>query len=380
MATGEAAHCSSDLWMRFRVPISHSTRFRVINPAGCGYQGPMTRNLARQQQGTGRLTIVGSRPRLEPSEEKTAARTSSRSGIELPPVIVGCSAVGGLLAALGRDRNRWFSYLDQLADQGLRAFDLAPSDQLGGSERVLGAWLRQRADRDDFLPITKSGPSIRLWSARQPSVQALRTQLEGSLGRLRLGRIPLYLLSQDDERTPLVALAEGMGRFQQEGLIGAWGVSNWQHDRIDALLAACTSAGLPPPVVSSPQLSLFEWNRPPRASCVSMAGHGAALEFHRSRRLPILAWSPLGSGYLFAPYRQGGIYENPSNHARRQRLRLWAKAQNVDLGAAALCWLRSLDADVTPVVASRQPARLGGYLRDAERTMSPEDQAYVEGS
>ena len=69
----------------------------------------------------------------------------------LPPLVVGTARIGSPILGWSWDQRRVFRYLDAVTDLGLRAFDLAASYQMGGTERLFGAWLAGR-QRDRRLP------------------------------------------------------------------------------------------------------------------------------------------------------------------------------------------------------------------------------------
>lgn len=265
-----------------------------------------------------------------------------------------------------------FGYLDGLVELGLTAFDLAASYQAGGTERLFGEWMHARRNRGSLFLSTKGGHPIPIVAPHRLGRAPLTADLEGSLKRLRTDRIDLYFLHRDDAHTPLSELAETLALFLKSGKIRAWGVSNWGHLRIEALMRAGEEVGLEAPLMTSPQYSLFAWTRPPWPGCVSITDDPGALEFLTERRLPVLAWSPLGGGYLSGKSPRT-VYESPANSERRARLATWAREHDTTAEGALLALLRKSPFPVYPSVASRSLERMKSNLLACQKSMSEED-------
>jgi diketogulonate reductase-like aldo/keto reductase len=115
---------------------------------------------------------------------------------------------------------------------GYRLIDTAEMYGDGGAERVVGAALREaeRAGtvrREDVYLVTKVLPGN---ASRRGTVAAC----ERSLQRLGVDRIDLYLLHWRGSHP----LADTVGAFEslrERGLIGAWGVSNFDVGDLDEL-------------------------------------------------------------------------------------------------------------------------------------------------
>ena len=306
------------------------------------------------------------------------------SGAEIPRIIVGTERLGSVLPdALVRsgERRRVERYLDELVDAGCTALDTAASYQRGGSERILGRWLHARRNRDRLFLISKGAhPHFFAWPCRL-TPRDLSADLHASLRRLRTPYLDLYLVHRDSPGVPLAPILEVLVRFRDQGKIGAFGVSNWSHERIAALDALAGAAGVDSLAASSPHFSLLDWRRTPWPGCVSIAG--AAKEkkderaYYKERQLPVLAWSPLGRGFFSAPAqaeRPDRIYGSPANVARRQRARILAERYRCTAAQIALAYLYNQPFPVYAVVASRsvenlKAGRAAAALRLAQREL-----------
>jgi aryl-alcohol dehydrogenase-like predicted oxidoreductase len=216
----------------------------------------------------------------------------------IPRIVVGTSRMGsvlpdGLVASAGREAA--LRHLDALFDAGCTAFDLAASYQIGGTERLFGRWIASRRHRERLLLIGKVGHPYPLLRPNRLTRGALAADLDASLRRLGVERIDLYLLHRDAPGARLEPLVELLGAAMRAGKIGAWGVSNWAHPRIEAIAAMAKQAGLPPIAASSPHFSLVDWVHPPWTGSVSLRRARSAGRRGPSTsdpRLPVPAWSP----------------------------------------------------------------------------------------
>lgn len=248
-------------------------------------------------------------------------------------------------------------HLDQLLELGCTAFDTAAVYQAGGTERLLGEWMRSRGIRQRLFLITKGAHPHLLLGTSRFRPQAIAEDLHASLRRLGTERIDLYLLHRDDPGAPLEPVLQALSGFQREGKIGAYGVSNWSHARIQEANEYARSHDLPLVAASSPHFSLLDWVSPPWPGCVSIAGPAGAeaRSFHARTQTPVLAWSPLGSGFFSGralPRSCRKTYGSPANFSRRERAETLARKRGVSAAQVALAYLFHQPFPVSAVVAA----------------------------
>ena len=301
----------------------------------------------------------------------------------IPPIVAGASRLGSVLPdrLAGRSgRERDLRTLDALVEAGCAAFDLAASYQLGGTERLFGHWLESRRLRDQLFLVGKGGhpyPGVR---PNRLTPAALSADLESSLRRLRIERLDLYLLHRDFPGAPLEPIVRTLAAAHRAGKIGGWGVSNWSVARIEALQSAARAEGLPPMAASSPHLSLVDWVRSPWSGSVSIAGPAGreARSFYARTRLPVLAWSPLGAGFLTSDV-QGGPYGGPANVARRERARALARERGWTVAQVALAYLFSQPFPVSAVVAASSGEKMRENVAAAGFRLTAAEVEVLEG-
>lgn len=113
-------------------------------------------------------------------------------------------------------------------ERGMTLVDTAEMYGEGATETFLGEALEGLRDRV-FL-VSKAYP-------QNASRSRLRRACEGSLARLKAGQIDLYLLHWRGS-VPLAETVDAMEALRDEGLIAAWGVSNFDADDMEDLFEA----------------------------------------------------------------------------------------------------------------------------------------------
>lgn len=185
--------------------------------------------------------------------------------------------------------------LDHFWHVGGRLVDTAHSYADGGSERVIGRWMRQRRCRDDVTVIDKVCHPDALGRPRGHP-ETIRAELDHSLACLDTTWVDLLMLHRDDPTVPVGALVDVLATEVQVGRVRAFGVSNWPAPRLAEFLQAAADAGDRPTV--SYQFSLAV----PRREIWPGAMH-ATPELRRlaqSAGAPLLAWSAQARGWFAA--------------------------------------------------------------------------------
>lgn len=302
----------------------------------------------------------------------------------LPPIVLGTGHFYRL-------HKRWRfprtsaadALLDAAFDVGCNAFDTARVYGEGLSESILGKWIQSRRVRDRVVVIGKGGhPDASGTSRLSPG--ALTEDLDRTLRSLGTDHIDLYMLHRDDPGLRVGPTMETLHTFVQAGKVSAIGASNWSHARIEEANIYAAERGLTPFVATSPHLSLAEMHSPPWPGCLTITGEeGAdARAWYAATQMPVLAWSPLGGGYLLqreaATDNQAGPYDSPANAKRRERLHELAARRGVSAEQLSLAYLLCQDMNVIPVVAASTPERIRALLAAPGVALSIEERDWLD--
>jgi diketogulonate reductase-like aldo/keto reductase len=214
-------------------------------------------------------------------------------------------------------------------ERGLTLIDTAEMYGEGRAEELIAEAIDGR--RDQVFLVSKVYPHN---ASRQGAIAAC----ERSLRRLKTDRIDLYLLHWRGD----IPLAETMAAFlalQQAGKVRHYGVSNFDRSDMEELQAVNGGAG-----VATNQLLYnlerrgIEWD---------------LLPWCRERRIPIMAYSPVGQGKLL----------------RHRRLGEFARAHGTTAAQAALAWLLAKD-DVIVIPKTGRRGRLEENLGALDHTLT----------
>lgn len=263
-------------------------------------------------------------------------------------VALGTGAFGA-----GRERREAFRLLDRYAELGGTVLDTAqvypPSDP-GAGERIIGRWLRRRGMAQQMVVSTKGGhPRIASMERSRLSADDLREDLLGSLERLGVDRIGLYWLHRDDETIPVGEIVDVVCGFQAEGLIGAYGVSNWSRERMKAARDWAEREGKAGLAASQMGWSLAEVSGPVAYAGMLYVGE-AERRYHGETGLPLFAYSSQARGF-FGPKGLAGLagdevaakslrgYLSEANRGRLERSVRLAEEKGCTPNQVALAYL-----------------------------------------
>ena len=258
-------------------------------------------------------------------------------------IALGCGNFGGIGSSpeffgQGIPEDDAFAIMDRAWAAGLHWFDTADAYGGGRSEEWIGKWIAAR--KPDGLVLTTKVFHSTTGTPGDTGLapDRIRRQVEGSLQRLGVDRIDLYLAHEPDPATPLgdtIATLEAIG---EEGLIGAWGLSN--YDR--AGLEEAVRHGRPELLQNS-------------FSLLDRADEGNVLLFCSDRGIAYVPFGPLSGGWLTGKYRRGEAFPSGSRMTQRpgpyerlvddqvfdglDRLRAEAEALGVDMATLAFAWV-----------------------------------------
>lgn len=183
-------------------------------------------------------------------------------------------------------------------DLGMTLIDTAEMYASGGAEEVVREAIAGR--RDEVFVVSKVLPSN---ASRAATIRAC----EASLKRLGTDRIDLYLLHWRGS-VPLRETVEAFETLKASGKIAAWGVSNFDVGDMQELMS------LPGGGAVAANQVLYH-----------LGSRGIDFDlapWQRERKIPVMAYSPVGEGDL----------------ARDGRLQAVADRHNATLAQIALAW------------------------------------------
>jgi aryl-alcohol dehydrogenase-like predicted oxidoreductase len=301
-------------------------------------------------------------------------------GLTVSRIALGCGNFGGVGSApeffgQGLTEDQAFGLMDAAWEAGIVHFDTADAYGGGRSELAIGRWIRSRGVRPRLT--TKTFNPMQAGAGHGLKPDRITRQLRSSLDRLGVDRVDLYLAHDYD---PAVPLAETLGTFeaaQADGLIGAYGVSNFDARQ----LAAALAAGAPRAVQNS-------------YSLLARQDEPEVLPLCAERGVAYLAFSPLAGGWLTGKYRRGAPYPAGSRMTQRPepyrdfvteqtfaalgRLEAVATGRGTSMAGLALAWLLADDRVAQIVIGPGRPEHLAPVAEAVEHPLTGQERAAIE--
>ena len=262
--------------------------------------------------------------------------------------------------------------LDAIYAAGVTTFDTARNYQ--DSERSLGKWITERNMREKIVLLSKCAhPSM--FGKKRVNEKEIRKDFAKSAQYLNTDYIDIYLLHRDDPDVEAGEIVEVLNAMHAEGKIGAFGGSNWTHERIAEANEYALQHGMIPFTVSSPNFGLAEQVADPwGGGCVTVSGpsNKDARAWYEENQMPVIAYSSLGRGLFSgkikgdAPKKAGEVmdkaamkgYACPENFERLRRCERLAEVKNCSVPQIAMAWIYNQKMNVFAVVSTTSPKRM----------------------
>jgi len=239
----------------------------------------------------------------------------------------------GEMPARAREEQRAFEFA---LDLGVRLIDTAEMYGDGGSEQVIGAALAASSvKRERLVLVSKVLPS-------NASKRGTLLACEASLRRLGVDYLDVYLLHWPG-RHPLTETLEAFITLREKGFIRAWGISNFDLDGLSRWQQAESKAG----VADACATNQIYYALSARNSEFDL------LPTMKARSMPLMAYSPLGSGQLM----------------RDAKLKSVADKHGISPAQMAIAWTMR-DPNVISIPKSVRPDRIEENLKASQITLS----------
>jgi predicted oxidoreductase len=238
-------------------------------------------------------------------------------------------------------------------NQGITTMDQA--DIYGGyaAEQVLGDALRGTALRNQIEIVTKcdivapvgryAEAPVKYYDTSRAHIMA---SVEHSLTLMGIDHIDLLLIHRPDPLMDHIETGAALDEVVASGKVRAVGVSNFKPHDWDLLQSAMTQKL----VTNQIEISVLEHS----------ALTNGDIAFHQRIATPLMAWSPLAGGALFAD-------DHKAVHTALQQI---ADAQSVDVSAVAVAWLLAHPAQILPVMGTNSIERIKALSQATDVTLS----------
>lgn len=304
-------------------------------------------------------------------------RTLGKNGPQVSALGLGCMGMSDFYGH--HDDAESIATIHHALDRGLSLLDTADMYGPHTNEELVGKAIKGR--RRDAFVATKFGivrdpadPQARGVSGRPEYV---RTACEGSLRRLGVETIDLYYQHRVDPNVPIEETVGAMAELVRAGKVRHLGLS-------EASAATLERASRVHPIAAL-QSEYSLWTRDPE--------HNGVLDACRRLGISLVAYSPLGRGFLTGAIRSPDDFEADDhrrtsprfmgeNFARNLALVDKVKALAADKGCSpaqlALAWVLAQGEDVLAIPGTRKRSRLDENLGALDVVLSKDDLATID--
>lgn len=272
--------------------------------------------------------------------------------------------------------------LDTYVELGGNVIDTAHIYMGGKSEQAIGMWMEERKNRDDIVILTKgahhdhTGPRV--------NRDAILSDLNESLERLRTDTIELYALHRDDPNVPVEEIIDVLNEQVEKGTIQAFGGSNWSVQRLQEANEYAARNGLVGFTFSSPNLSLAKAKEPFWPGCISV--DESDLRWYEENQFPLFSWSSQARGFFTGRFPRDlqddsdlvRVFYSDENWARYDRADQLAQEKGVERIQIALAYVLNQKFPTCALIGAQNRQELVSCFEAAKIELSEEEVRWLE--
>jgi len=291
---------------------------------------------------------------------------------------VSALCLGAMYFGTRQNKAESFALMDQYYEAGGRFIDTAniyahgEKNGVGGEcEPILGAWIKERGNRDQVFVASKAGFAYQDVPLGL-TADLIEQECNKSLKRLGLETIDLYYAHVDDRSTPVEETLEAFGRLVNAGKVRFIGASNFTAWRLEESRAASLANDWPEYCCVQQRYTYLR-PRPGTNFGPQLAVNDDLLDYCRSRDITLLAYSVLLSGAYTRPERAvAEQYASTDTDIRLVTLRDVAAEVGATPNQVILAWMLQGDPPVLPLIAASTSQQLQENIDALAITLSGE--------
>jgi aryl-alcohol dehydrogenase-like predicted oxidoreductase len=301
-----------------------------------------------------------------------------RSGLKVSKICLGTMTFGR-----EADEETSFKLMDRFVELGGTFLDTADQYSMGGSEEIVGRWIKKRGMRDEVVLATKvyteMGPGAN--DGGLSRIHILKG-VEDSLRRLQTDVIDLYQIHRWDTEAPLEETAEALNDLVRQGQVRYIGCSNLKGWHLAKYLQLARENG---------------WSRfisiQPIYNALNRGIESEVLPLSVEEGVGVICYNPLAGGMLTGKYRRG---QDLPEGARLEALDAYyqryyteqaldiverfveqAKERGVTPAQLALAWVLAEPRITCPIIGARSLDQLEDSLGGLQIKLTPEERAQI---
>lgn len=298
---------------------------------------------------------------------KIPTGTIAHLGKPMPRILCGTDFL--LLQAPAQS----YAAFDAYWEAGGRAFDTAHC--YGMNTNLFGTWVKAHGVAKETIFFDKG---CHPYGSPRVTQKDMRQDVLDNHDRLGVERTDLFVLHRDDEDIPVGEIVDWLNGLKDEGLIGAFGGSNWRHQRLQEANDYAVKAGKQPMSLGNPNLSLAQANEPMWSGCITLDDAGR--KWYAETGFPLFAWSSTARGY-FAGVKDADVervFVNDVSAARLRRTQEVGERHGMSPVQIALAWTLNQPGNVFALCGLREKSNVAENVAASNLRLSPEELRYLE--
>ena len=304
-------------------------------------------------------------------------QTIPHTDLRVSEICLGSGDMGGSI-----DPAASWSLLDTYQEQGGNFIDTAHvyNNWLPGeksrSEKIIGAWMKERKNRSRVVLATKGGhhPVDESPYVNRVTPTDVRLDLEESLAFLQTDRIDLYWLHRDNPDLPVGEILEELEESRAKGKIRYYGASNWRPERLIKAQAYAAQRGLAGFVADQMLWNAAKTDAQAIPDKTIMVMDRALYDFHARTGMAAIPYTSQANG-LFSKMALGvvelmdpGLLASFPLEENRARLKVFQQVMRdsgFSLTQVILGWLLSQPFPTIPIIGPKNLTQLEDSLTAA---------------
>jgi aryl-alcohol dehydrogenase-like predicted oxidoreductase len=288
------------------------------------------------------------------------------TNLHVHPLCLGTNVMGFSSTA-----EESFAVLDAYAERGGNFIDTAdmysewaPGNKGHESETIIGAWMKERGNRDEMVIATKVS---KLSTRPGLSAANIKAAVDDSLKALQTDYIDIYYAHADDQTVPLTETLQAFTDIVNAGKVRYIAASNYTGARLQEALDISDANGFAKYTGLQNQYNILD--RQPYESDV--------VKVIENNGLWAAPYYGLAKGFLSGKYAPGVSvesvrasgtvdYQNDRGWGVVAALREIAKNHGCSVSAVALAWLRYQKGVSTPIASARITSQLDEIVQVVE--------------
>lgn len=282
---------------------------------------------------------------------------------------VSAIGLGAVTFSREIDEATAFAIIDYALERGINLIDTAEAYNKGGSETVVGSWLKHSGKRNQVVLATKLIPPL--------TAERIPQAVDASLRRLQTDVIDLYQIHAFDKNTALDESLEALAKLVKAGKVRYLGCSNFAAWQLCKTLWRSDVHGWP-------RLESIQ----PNYNLAIRDIEAEVLPLCADQEIGVISYSPLGAGFLTGKYSKSwtaptgtrfdiipdhwAIYENATSMNRMEKLRAKATETGRSMVQLALAWVLGQPGITSTLIGCRTTAQVDQAFEAEAAGLAPE--------